>query len=266
MEPVEQVALLEALGLGSVEVLGGLGVVAQRSTAEADDAPGGAEDREHEPVAEAIPGVALVLLAREQAGRLEVLRAEATAQRAGEEVEPVGRVAEPEALRHRLRDAPGGEVLRRLARARELGGVEVRGGAQDLFWIGTAAAGVHRRGQRDAVGARQRFDRGGKVVAARLHVEADGVAADAAAEAVEEAPRRVEAERRRLFFVEGAEAPVPITALFEPGDRPGDIEDVDRVADGLDQLRGEMDVAERHGAGAGASRRRLRSEAGSGRE
>src|SRR5262245_34445893 len=106
MQAVEQTALLESLGLRRVEVLRGLGVGTERAAAEADDAAGRAEDREHQPVAEAVPGPALVFLADDQTGGLELLRAKATTERAEEEVVALGCVAQAEALRNRLRDSP----------------------------------------------------------------------------------------------------------------------------------------------------------------
>ena len=95
---------------------------------------------------------------------------------------------------------------------------------------------------RDAVAQRQRLDRRREVVAGEQHVELDGVAAGAAAEAVEEAAVGVDRERRRLLLVQRAE-PLPAAPLLgQAGVVGGDGDDVHGVAHRLDELGGDVDV------------------------
>jgi hypothetical protein len=74
-------------------------------------------------------------------------------------------------------------------------------------------------------------------------VELDGIAARPAAEAVEEALLRVDAEGGGLLLVDGAEPLVAAAGLAEARVLGGDRHDVRGVAHRLDELGGEMDVA-----------------------
>ena len=66
VEVVEQRALVEALGLGGVDVLGL--VVAERAAAEADQAARGVADWKHQTIAEPVVGLAAAVGIRHQAG------------------------------------------------------------------------------------------------------------------------------------------------------------------------------------------------------
>src|SRR6185503_8197829 len=90
-----------------------------------------------------------------------------------------------------------------------------------------------------------------KVVAGEQHVELDRVASLAAAEAVEQPRAGIDPERRALLFMQRTKTLVPLPGLLQSGVVRGDAQDVRRVADRLDQLRGQMYVAEGHGQGLG---------------
>ncbi len=132
---------------------------------------------------------------------------------------------------------------------------EVGGGLKGRFEVPpfALAAGPARpllgpRRQGNPEAHRQRLDRGREVVARGQHVELDGVAAGAAAEAVEETLDGIDAERRGLLLVDRAEAAEAPAGLAQPGVLGGHGDDVGGVAHRLHELRGEMDVAQRHGA------------------
>ncbi len=244
VQAIEEMPLVEALGLDGVDVLGL--VVAQGAAAETDQPPRGVVDGEHEPVAKPVVEPAPVLLrAADQARRLEIGERHPRRQGIGQSLPAVGGVAEAVALHELGRHAPAGEVALGRGGLAQLVGEEARRRGQRSFEIplGRAAGTDGARRQRDGVALGERLDGRRKVVAGRQHVQLDGVAADAAAEAVEQPPHRVDAERRRLFLVQRAESLVAAAGLAQAGVVGGDGHDVHGIAHRLDQLRGEADVA-----------------------
>ena len=185
---------MEAAGLGGVHVL--RRVVAQRASAEADQAAGGVADREDQPVAEAVVGFAAPLGPRHQPDVEQVGHGDLRVERADEIPPAVGRVAQAVALGERRRDRRP-EValrLRRGAPAPRKKSAAASSTASRSRWASTRGGGRARRPAPAAArrNAARALHRGREVVARQLHVELDRVAALAAAEAVEEAAVGVE--------------------------------------------------------------------------
>src|SRR5690606_581978 len=101
VEAVEELPLVEALGLGRVDVLGE--VVAEGPAAEADQSPGGVADREDQAVPEAVVGLAAPLRARRQPDRQQVAEGDLAGERLDQVAPPLGGVAEAELLGERGR-------------------------------------------------------------------------------------------------------------------------------------------------------------------
>src|SRR6185312_1566203 len=105
--------------------------------------------------------------------------------------------------------APLLQILKGEGRPLELIGEEVRRRLERPFQVLLRLAPRETRlraaRQGNAVAHRQRLDRRREVVAGGEHVEFDGVAPGAAAEAVEEPLDGIDAERRALLLVDGAQ-------------------------------------------------------------
>ncbi len=201
VDAVEDLGLLVDRGLGGVEVLGSVVVVAELARAEADDLAADVLDRPHEPAAEAVDGAAAAVLGEPGEDQLLVGKALA-AQEAGEVV-PAGRgVAHAEVLGGGLVEAALGEEL---PADLGLGGAELLGvvaggglvGLDQADALAALVAGVVAAllvPQRDARLGGEALDRLREGEVVDLHHEGDGVAALLAAEAVEESLARADLE------------------------------------------------------------------------
>lgn len=110
VDAVQHLGLLVDRGLGGVEVLRAVVVVAELAGAEADDVAGGVADRPHQPAAEAVDGAAPAVLG--EAGGDQLLVAEALAAEVTGEVVPARRaVADAEVGGGGLVEAALGEEL-----------------------------------------------------------------------------------------------------------------------------------------------------------
>ena len=236
---------MEAVRLVGVDVLGL--VVPERPPAEAHQPAGRVVDGERQPVPEAVVEVAAPLRAGDQPRRLQVRLGDAGMEGLEQVPEAVGGVAQAEALDELGRDAPPLQVVAGEGRLLELVGEEGRRRLQRALQVllrpapGEAGLGATRQG--DAVAHGQRLDGRREVVAGGEHVELDGVAPGAAAEAVEEVGGRIDAERGGLLLVDRAQPRVAPPRLAQPRVVGGDGHDVHRVAHGLHELGGEVDVA-----------------------
>lgn len=213
VDAVQHLGLLVDRGLGGVEVLRAVVVVAELAGAEADDLPGGVADGPHQPAAEAVDGAAAAVLG--EAGGDQFLVAEALAAQIAGEVVPAGRaVADAEVGGGVLVEAALGEELPAdlglgaLQRADvELGGGLVGLDQPDAFAAlvgGVVAALLVAQGDARLGGEALDRLREGEVV--DLHHEGDRVAALLAAEAVEQALAGTDLEGGGLLVVEGAES------------------------------------------------------------
>lgn len=212
VDAVQHLGLLVDRGLGGVEVLRAVVVVAELAGAEADDVAGGVADRPHQPAAEAVDGAAPAVLG--EAGGDQLLVAEALAAEVTGEVVPARRaVADAEVGGGGLVEAALGEELPADLGlgAVQLLGVELGGRLVCLDQPDALAALVggvvpallvaqgdaRLRGEPlDDLRERQMID--------LLH-EGDRVAALLAAEAVEETLARADLEGGGLLVVERAE-------------------------------------------------------------
>ena len=244
VESVEQGALAEVVGLVRVDVL--RRVVAQGPAAERQQPARWRADGKHEPVPEPVVGTIRVLpAARDQPRGLEVGHRQAATQVAHERLPSVRREtdAEPgDQLRRHL--APAQVVLRhRLGPqlAAEEGVGRVEGGLDPLGPVGPrlVAGGRSRPRQRHPVAVGHVFDRGGEVVSRQFHVQAEGVAAGAAAEAVVELPLRIERQGGRLLLVERAQGDEALAPALDLRVLAGDVDDVDRLAHRVQRLVGK---------------------------
>lgn len=212
VDAVQHLRLLVDRGLGGVEVLRPVVVVAEFAGTEADDLAGRVADRPHQPAAEAVDGAAAAVLGEARGDQLPV--AEPLAPEVAGEVVPAGRaVADAEVGSRRLVEAALGEELPadlRLGAVQlldiELGGGLVRLDQPDALAAlvgGVVAALLVAQG--DARLGGEPLDRLGEGEVVDLHHERDGVAALLAAEAVEESLARADLEGGRLLVVERAE-------------------------------------------------------------
>src|SRR2546425_606912 len=231
---VEQVALDVERRLGGVEVLGLL--VAEGSAAERDDATLEVADREEEAAAEAIVDTRPTLARdREPCGDEGVVRDLLGPHEARERVPTLRGQPQAEAACHLGVDAALSQVLlcpvarglselvhveapRELHRPEEvLAAVVARGaallGERHARLLGE---GAHRLGERELV---------------LTHQEAKRVAADAAAEAVEDPLLLIDHEGGGLLRVERAEALPVLAGLLQIHKPIHDVDDVDRRAD-----------------------------------
>jgi hypothetical protein len=247
VEPVEDLRLVEEVGLRGVDVLRFL-VVARRPASEAEDPPAGVSDREHDAGAEAV--VLLPLLAAlDEPDAVHLRHREARPLPGDEDLVP-GTRREPDAEvpQRPLRQPARGEVLARLAglpRLPEVVGVVGRGALEQLL---QASAGLAARlGPRvlllalqlDPVAIGQRLDRLGELQPLLLHHEAEDVPRDPAAEAVVELVLRVDGEGRRALVVERAEAHHLGAVPFEVGVAADLRRHVGGLADAVDALGGD---------------------------
>lgn len=212
VDAVQHLRLLVDRGLGGVEVLRPVVVVAELAGTEADDLAGRVADRPHQPAAEAVDGAAAAVLGEARGDQLPVT--EPLAPEVAGEVVPAGRaVADAEVGGRRLVEAALGKELPadlRLGTVQlldiELGGGLVRLDQPDALAAlvgGVVAALLVAQG--DARLGGEPLDRLGEGEVVDLHHERDGVAALLAAEAVEESLARADLEGGRLLVVERAE-------------------------------------------------------------
>src|SRR5207302_1824126 len=234
VHPVEHLALRVERCLRGVQVLRRL--VTEGATAERDHATLEVPDGEEEAAAEAIVEAAPVLPGHDEAGPLEDLLADLLASHEGEERVPaLRRVPEVEALGDGGIDAPPLEVRPRALALRPPEPVrveregELHRAVQRLPLALVPAAAILR--EVDAGPAGERPDGLGEREPVLAHQEAERVAADAAAEAVEDALRRIHREGRRLLGVKGAEA-LPVRAGLAEGDELA--HEVDQIDAGAD--------------------------------
>ena len=160
------------------------------------------------------------------------------AQRLRHGVPAIRRVADPEVLDRRgvepaLGEIAGAGALRlRQGRAIALLGQLVR----LLERLRTASLAGAAVGHLDAVLSGQGADGLREAQVLHPHQEAEGVAALAAAEALERLTLRRDYERGCLFFVEGAEAFVVATCGLEAYESTDEVDDVDAITNLLDDL------------------------------
>ena len=261
IDAVEDRALVEDRVLGAVEVLGHGG--AQRAPAEAEHAALAVADREDQPGAEAIVDPAAVSLLAQQPGfDGDGVRDLALPQVVVQRLPGVGREAEAEDLDARLVDA----ALRQ-QRAAGFAGARLE---QDVVEEGRRgrrrvvellAVGIDERlagsalGQLDAGPGRQPPQGVRELQPLGLHDEGKGVAALAAAEAVEALRLGEDDEGGRLLLVEGAARLVAAPGPLQRRMAVDQLDDVDALADPLDLGVG------RHGSQT-PSRRRAPRPAG----
>lgn len=241
VDAVQHLGLLVDRGLGGVEVLRAVVVVAQFAGAEADDVARGVADRPHQPAAEAVDGAAPAVLG--DAGGDQLLVAEALAAQKAGEVVPAGRaVADAEVGGGGTVEAALGEELAAdlgLGAVQlldvELGGRLVCLDQPDPLTAlvgGVVPALLVPQG--DAGLGGEPLDHLGELEVVDLHHEGDRVAALLAPEAVEETLARTDLEGGGLLVVEGAQALEVSTARVAQLEVLGnDGVDRDRVPDRL---------------------------------
>ena len=238
MEAVEDVALLEEVALGRVDVLAlERVVVVQLARLEADHAPPRVCEREHQPLWEVVPP-ALVREARSA----QLVGAETLLPGlAGKSVSR--REAQPEFLRHRLAESaarqvgPHGLSIRSFPQVPlEERGRLVENGIEALPLPPRVVR--HRRAllvlERHPEPLGEPLDRPDEVETLGLPDERDDVAALAATEAVVEVQVRVDGEARRPLLVERAAAHVA---------RPRRLAERRAQADHVDDVRCGDDLA-----------------------
>ncbi len=215
VDAVQHLGLLVDRGLGGVQVLRAVVVVAQLARAEADHLAADVADRPHQPAAEAVDRFAAAAVLGEPGGD-QLLVAEAlAAQEAGQVVPPGRAVAHAEVRGRGLVEAALRQELAadlRLGAAQlvnvELGGGLVRLDQPDAVAAAAGAGGVAALlvPQGDAGQAGQALDRLREGEVVDLHDEVEGVPARLAAEAVVEPLAGADLEGRGLLVVEGAQA------------------------------------------------------------
>ena len=240
VEPVDERALLEQLGLLRVDVLPPDGIVVREPAgAESEHPPARVGEREDQAGAERVVAAAV-----HEAGRAELLAR--VALLAGLPRDDVTAGGEPEA---ELAADPVVEVSTckvvadRLPRRRlpEVALVEARGvleqGQQPLTPAPVALVVVRalRVLELDAIPVGQHLDRLDEVEPLRLLHEREHVAALLAAEAVVGLPLRADGEARRPLVVERAAARVARADLAQLDARTDDLDDVRRRPDLVDR-------------------------------
>jgi hypothetical protein len=248
VDPIEQLALVEEVGLRRVHVLGAL-VVAHRPAAEAENAAAAVTDREHDASAETVV-LAPVAVALDEADAVQLLGAEAGLLAADEDLVPgAGRVADAEGAQSLLAEAALGQVPARLLRLRrlpEVAGVVGGDAVQQLLEAAALlAAGLGPRvlllaRDLDPVAVGQELDRLGKPEPVLLFDELDHVAADPAAEAVVELFLGIDRERGGALVVERTEAGVAGAGAAQIGVSGDHLDDVRRLLDPVEALGGDQ--------------------------
>ncbi|EGF95577.1 hypothetical protein BDIM_24180 [Brevundimonas diminuta ATCC 11568] len=231
--------LVKQGGLRPVQIFGPI-VGVHRPAAEADDAPARVQDREHQPVAEAVIGLAAPFR-RDQHPRLDQIARPRPAldQRLLQPLAVVGRITQAETLPLVLRQAALFQIFaRRLAdAAAQIGGEPLLGQVHPVGQTLTlllALGGLRVFGRKlHPRLARQTADRLDEAEALRLLQEADDVAVLARAEVVEETLVVIDEEAGRLLLREGAQAD-ELASLTLELHRPPD--DVGRPKAGLQLL------------------------------
>ena len=231
-EPVEFASLVVDRRLGAVDVLGLL-VLLEGARTEPDHVTFHVSDREHQSVAVGV--VAAVALVDQKPALDEFGRGVALAPKFLERVPAFGGVAEMKFGGGLAADPATLQIVDRLFALFELARI-VAGGVGHVFGealltgfaldvAGTAPLARHLH----VVEARELFDGLGKFEALVAHEKADGVAGDAATEALEELLGRTDREGRRLFLVEGTARLIVLPRLLERHVTPHDVDDVGAV-------------------------------------
>ncbi len=252
MQSVQAPSLRVDRGLRRVQVLGHL-VGVHRPAAEGDHRSGVTADRDHQPVPEPIDHLARVALHGQPALNHERRREPLFQQPRLQRVARHRRVAEPQLLGRRRRDAALEQLL---TGAAARGAVELLAEVcsrdlvhlqQRLAHAGVAAhlvAVLARLGQRDA---ELLCEHPHGILKPDLLVqleELEHIAADAAAEAVKEPLLRVDLKRGRLLGVERTEALVARARLPHRDVLLHDLQDVGLQAEVVDEcLRKQTHVS-----------------------
>ena len=246
LQVVQDLGLSVHGSLGRVQILRTvLATAGQDPSADPDRLPGQVVDRERDPPAEPVADVALLILQGE--ARLdEQLRRERLDEPAEQEVRVPRRVPDLELGRHLTVDAAGLEVgagLLPFLGFQERPVVQLERGlvrADQRLALGRHApfgGRVALVAERDPRVLGETFDRLGELEVFDIAQEPDRVPALAAAEAVVEALRGRDAERRRLLRVERTEPDEPVVARLLEREVAGDeLDDVGALADGRDVL------------------------------
>ena len=247
-EPVEFASLVVDRRLGAVDVLGLL-VLLEGARTEPDHVTFHVSDREHQSVAVGV--VAAVALVDQKPALDEFGRGVALAPKFLERVPAFGGVAEMKFGGGLAADPATLQIVDRLFALFELARV-VAGGVGHVFGealltgfaldvAGTAPLARHLH----VVETRELFDGLGKFEALVAHEKADGVAGDAATEALEELLGGAHREGRRLFLVEGTARLIVLPRLLERHVTPHDVDDVGAVKELRDETLGDHTCQEK---------------------
>ena len=238
---VEQAALAVERGLGRIQVLGLL--VAEAPAAEGDHAPLQIADGEQQTAAEAIVDARTVLARDDEPGRDQrVFGYALRLQRPQQHVPALGSPAQSEAPGDLGLDAALVEIGAGTLAARGPQALGVEAGrqihhAEQLFAARIGRPGSTVLGQRHVGLLGQCAHRLGEREAVLAHEEAEGVAAHAAAEAVEDALLGIDHEGGRLLAVEGTEALPVLSGLLQIHEAADDFDDVHPGPDLVEQSR-----------------------------
>ncbi len=247
VEAEEEFAFSEGGGFRRVDVFARVRVPFEHAAGETDDFASHVVDGEHEAVAE--DGVAAALAGAEQIGVGEKLVVHVPgARQLGEFAEVGRRPAELPRAGDVDVEAALGEVVAGVAGGAVAAKLAVVVFAGELVGFDDAAAEPpppFRFGvllfldDLDAAVVREAAQSGRVVEVLEHHEEFDGVAPDAAAEAVEALPRGVDAEGRGLFAVEGTAGFPCVARSTQLDETPDELHDVRGVLDSSDAFLGD---------------------------
>jgi hypothetical protein len=239
VEPVEEVALAEEVSLGGVHVLPPEGVVlVQLPGLEAAHPTSDVGEREQQPTGEVVVAPPV-----DEPSAGELVPREAGLGGRAHERGSAGSETEPEVAGDLLSQPARGEVVASEGaslRLPEVALVERRGAVEQLEEALAPLARAVLLGrrllvlERDAEAVGEPLDRPDEVEVLLFLDEGDRVSTLAAAEALEGAAVRRDAEARRLLLVEGAEADEAAPGLAQAGVGLDQRDDVRRLLDGLD--------------------------------
>ena len=251
VDPVERSALVVELAVGRVQVLR-LRVGRERPRAEALDPPAGIPHREGDPRPEAVVVPALPPLLDEPGG-LKLRDGEPRLLPPGKNLIPrARREADAEGVEDLRAEPSALQVLprlRRLRRAAQERGVEVRGAIEHVAQARPALPrllGLRVRPlalDLDAVPLRERLHGLREGQSLLLLDELDRVSTDPAAEAVVHALLGIDRERRRALVVERTEAHERRPAAPQLRVRRDDLDEVGRLLHPLDRVVGEASAS-----------------------
>ena len=241
-ESVEFAPLVVDRRLGAVDVLGLL-VLLEGARAEADHVTLHVSDREHQPVAVGV--VAAVAFVDQKTALDELGRTVTLAPELLQRVPAFGGVAQVEFGGGLARNPASLQIVDRLFALLELSRI-VAGGVGHVFgeaFLSGFALNVARTStlarHLHVVEARELFDGLGKFETLIAHEKTDGVAGNAAAEALEELFGGADREGRRLFLVEGAARLIVLSGLLERHITSHDVDDVGAVKELRDETLGD---------------------------